>query len=76
MLFYVSIYLLLSQKNVLQDSTEVLIYTPDKNHLALADLYGSSNTTAADLHRTAAASLKAGILDLLWDSQKVGYSFF
>jgi hypothetical protein len=43
----------------------------------LAKLYGSSNTTAADLHTTAAASLKAGILDLLWDSEKVRcYSFF
>ena len=47
------------------------MYTADKNHLALANLYGSSNTTAANLHTAAAASLKAGILDLLWDSQKV-----
>lgn len=53
-------------------STEV--YSTDKNHLALADLYGSSNATAASQHRTAAASLKAAILDLLWDSQKVCHS--
>ena len=39
----------------------------------MAGFYGSSNTTAADQHTTAAASLKAGILDLLWDSNKVCY---
>ena len=46
-------------------------YTADKNHLSLAKLYASSNTTAADRHLSAAESLKAGILDLLWDSEKV-----
>jgi hypothetical protein len=49
------------------------ILTTDRNHLELAKLYGSSNQTAADRHTTAAASLKAGILDLLWDSQKVRF---
>jgi alpha,alpha-trehalase len=45
----------------------------------MAKLYGDSNTTAANVraHTTAAESLKAGILDLLWDPQKVGcYSLF
>ena len=36
----------------------------------MAGLYGS-NGTAAARHTAAAASLKAGILDLFWDSQKV-----
>lgn len=42
----------------------------DKNHILLAGLYGS-NAAAAAPHTAAAASLKAGILDLFWDSQKV-----
>ena len=42
----------------------------------MAKLYSSSNTTAADVHMTAAASLKAGVLDLLWDSEKVCLLFF
>jgi alpha,alpha-trehalase len=53
--------------------------TTDKNHITMAKLYGDSNTTAANVraHTTAAESLKAGILDLLWDPQKVGcYSLF
>jgi hypothetical protein len=70
MLFYVSYYSLPFE--MMQDSFE---YTTDKNHLVLAELYGSSNATAVTQHTTAAASLKAGILDLLWDSQKVRYSF-
>ncbi|KAE9396136.1 glycoside hydrolase [Gymnopus androsaceus JB14] len=34
------------------------------NHIILADLYGSSNTTAANAHPTQAASIREGILDL------------
>ncbi|KJA17435.1 glycoside hydrolase family 37 protein [Hypholoma sublateritium FD-334 SS-4] len=47
-----------------------------KNHVALAELYGSSNASAVARHNTAAASLKAGILDLCWDSQKLAFYDF
>lgn len=50
---------------------QLWFYATDKNRLTLASLYGSSNETAAQLHTTAAASLKAGILDLLWDADRV-----
>lgn len=43
----------------------------DKNHLLLADLYGTSHAAASDKLKCAAAALKAGILDLMWDPQKV-----
>ncbi|KIM43068.1 glycoside hydrolase family 37 protein [Hebeloma cylindrosporum] len=46
-----------------------------KNHLLLASLYGSSAAAAAR-HTAAAASLKAGILDLFWDSQKLAFYDF
>ena len=49
------------------------------NRLALAKLYGSLNTTDADQckhqHESKAKLLKAGILDLLWDSKKVCFFF-
>ena len=69
MVLYVS-YLLLP-KNDARFELRFDFYVTDKNHLALANLYSSSNTTAADAHTAAAASLRAGILDLLWDSEKV-----
>ncbi|KAF8955266.1 trehalase [Flammula alnicola] len=47
-----------------------------KNHVLLAGLYGSSNPAAAANHTAAAASLKAGILDLFWDSQKLAFYDF
>ena len=61
---------------MMQDSNRGLIYTTDKNHLALADLYAFSNDTNLPLklgHELSAELLKAGILDLLWDSQKVSF---
>ncbi|KDR82546.1 hypothetical protein GALMADRAFT_220535 [Galerina marginata CBS 339.88] len=47
-----------------------------KNHVLLAGLYGNSNATAANQHTTAAASLREGILDLFWDSQKLAFYDF
>lgn len=43
----------------------------DRNHIALADLYGSSNRGRATAHRAAAAALRSAVLDLLWDGDKV-----
>ncbi|KAF8993496.1 glycoside hydrolase family 37 protein [Cyathus striatus] len=47
-----------------------------KNHVLMASLYGSSNSSAADRHRSTAASIKEGILDLFWDSQKLAFYDF
>ncbi|KAM6494266.1 trehalase [Amanita muscaria] len=47
-----------------------------KNRILLASLYGSSNQTAASSHTTAAAALKAGILDLFWDPTKLAFYDF
>lgn len=44
---------------------------PDRNHMLLADLYGGSDDNAANIHRSAAQALRAGILDLFWDPAKV-----
>ncbi|KAJ4482484.1 glycoside hydrolase family 37 protein [Lentinula aciculospora] len=46
-----------------------------KNHILLANLY-SSNTTAADSHRSQAASIREGILDLFWNSTKLAFYDF
>lgn len=43
----------------------------DRSHVELADLYGSSNETAANRHREAAERIRQAILDLCWDSEKV-----
>jgi len=42
----------------------------DKNHIIMASFYSSTDASAAK-HTAAAAALKAGILDLFWDSSKV-----
>jgi len=60
----------LNIRNIVGPDLNSILY---KNHLLLAELYGSSNTTAATQHTNAAASLKAGILDLCWDSQKLAF---
>ncbi|KAK7025562.1 hypothetical protein VNI00_015915 [Paramarasmius palmivorus] len=46
-----------------------------RNHLLLADLYGS-NSSAAESHRNRATSIREGILDLFWDSDKVAFYDF
>lgn len=47
------------------------IFLSDKNHILLAQLYGSSNKTAAAKHQAEAATLHEGILDLFWNSTRV-----
>ncbi|KAF5380644.1 hypothetical protein D9757_007005 [Collybiopsis confluens] len=47
-----------------------------KNHILLADLYGSTNDTAAESHRSQAASIREGILDLFWDPAKMSFYDF
>jgi alpha,alpha-trehalase len=51
----------------------------DKSNLILADFYDSgshANPTAATNYRAAAANIRAGILDLLWDSSKLAFYDF
>ncbi|KAI0329049.1 glycoside hydrolase [Cubamyces sp. BRFM 1775] len=48
-----------------------------KAHSLLADLYDTQNdNSSAATHRSTAASLRAGILDLLWDSSKLAFYDF
>ena len=48
-----------------------------KAHGLLGDLYTSqNNATAAKTHQDAAANIRAGILDLLWDGQKLAFYDF
>ncbi|KAG6810112.1 hypothetical protein H0H92_013254 [Tricholoma furcatifolium] len=44
-----------------------------RNHILLASLYGSSDQASASTHLTAAADLRAAILDLFWDSSKLAF---
>lgn len=45
-------------------------------HLALKDLYGSSQSSRRNAHKAAADALKEAILDLNWDSQKLAFYDF
>lgn len=47
-----------------------------KAHVLLANLYSDSNTTAEKSHRTSASNLKAAILDLFWDANKLAFYDF
>lgn len=50
-----------------------------KANLILADFYGSGshiNSTAVSQHKAAAANIRAGILDLFWDSSKLAFYDF
>ncbi|EGN97904.1 glycoside hydrolase family 37 protein [Serpula lacrymans var. lacrymans S7.3] len=47
-----------------------------KAHILLADLYGSSNASAAATHLQVAAGIRAGILDLFWNSTKLAFYDF
>jgi alpha,alpha-trehalase len=52
---------------------------PDKSNVILASFYASgsrTNTTAASKYRAVAANIRAGILDLLWDSSKLAFYDF
>ena len=49
----------------------------DASHGFLAQLYDSQgNSSAASSHRTTASTIRAGILDLFWDSQKLAFYDF
>ncbi|KAN0088093.1 glycoside hydrolase family 37 protein [Tylopilus felleus] len=47
-----------------------------KAHVLLANLYDNSNVTAAANHLQIAAGIRAGILDLMWDSSKLAFYDF
>ncbi|KAG5645457.1 hypothetical protein DXG03_006002 [Asterophora parasitica] len=59
----------LNVRNTIAVDLNSILY---KDHILLADLYGS-NSTSASRHRTAAAALRTGILDLLWDPSKLAF---
>ncbi|TFK40489.1 trehalase [Crucibulum laeve] len=46
------------------------------DRVLLAGLYGSSNASAANRHTAAAAALRSGIIDLLWDPTKLAFYDF
>ncbi|KAG6841026.1 hypothetical protein C0991_002574 [Blastosporella zonata] len=47
-----------------------------KSHVLLASFYGSTNENAASTHSEAAAAIRAGVLDLLWDPSKARNEIF
>ncbi|KAF9220247.1 glycoside hydrolase family 37 protein [Gyrodon lividus] len=47
-----------------------------KARVLLADLYGTSNATAAANHLQVAAGIRGGILDLMWDANKLAFYDF
>ena len=56
-----------------------LTLIPDKSNLILADFYTPgryANPTIASKYRTIAANIRAGILDLFWDSSKLAFYDF
>jgi len=60
----------LNVRNTIGVDLNSIIY---KNHILLANLYGSGNQSAASRHRTAAADLRTAILDLNWDPSKLAF---
>ncbi|KAF8073583.1 trehalase [Lyophyllum atratum] len=58
----------LNVRNTIAVDLNSILY---KNHILLADL--SNPGTAASTHRAAAAALRAGIIDLLWDPTKLAF---
>ncbi|KAG1727057.1 glycoside hydrolase family 37 protein [Suillus paluster] len=63
----------LSVKNHIPVCLNSILY---KARLLLANLYGTSNETASNNHLQVAASIRAGILDLLWDPTKLAFYDF
>ena len=58
-------------------ATDIRVHVTDRNHLILADFYTQRrNASAAATHTKAAASIKAGILDLFWDPEKLAFYDF
>jgi alpha,alpha-trehalase len=62
----------LNVRNTIAVDLNSILY---KNHAVLVGLYGTDGA-AAGRHRTAAAALRDGILDLFWDSQKFAFYDF
>ncbi|KAF9464208.1 trehalase [Collybia nuda] len=60
----------LNVRNTIAIDLNSILY---KNHVLMAGLYGATNASIANGHRTAAAALRAGILDLLWDPTKLAF---
>ncbi|KIJ04656.1 alpha,alpha-trehalase, partial [Paxillus involutus ATCC 200175] len=63
----------LNVKNHLPICLNSILY---KARMLLADLYGTSNATVAATHRQVAAGIRSGILDLMWDSNKLAFYDF
>jgi alpha,alpha-trehalase len=62
---------ILCESSRCQETGCSLISVEDKDHILMAGLYGSSNSSAANTHNAAAQALRNGIIDLMWDSSKV-----
>lgn len=63
----------LNVKNIIPICLNSILY---KARLLLADLYDSSNATAASYHRQVGARIRAGVLDLFWDPTKLAFYDF
>ncbi|KAH7910486.1 glycoside hydrolase family 37 protein [Hygrophoropsis aurantiaca] len=63
----------LNIKNHIPTCLNSILY---KSHMLLADLYGTSNSTEASSHLSAAAQIRAGLLDLNWDADKLAFYDF
>ncbi|CAA7261546.1 unnamed protein product [Cyclocybe aegerita] len=63
----------LNVRNTIAVDLNSILY---RNHILLAQLYDTSNTTAVNRHISAAGALRTAILDLFWDSQKIAFYDF
>ncbi|KDQ62129.1 glycoside hydrolase family 37 protein [Jaapia argillacea MUCL 33604] len=63
----------LNVKNIIPICLNSILY---KSHVVLAGLYTSSNTPSPSDHLSTAATIRAGILDLFWDSNKLAFYDF
>ncbi|KAL4066430.1 glycoside hydrolase family 37 protein [Scleroderma yunnanense] len=60
-------------KNTIPVCLNSILY---KAHMLLAALYGESDPTSAASHEQTAASIRSGILDLMWDANKLAFYDF
>ncbi|KAG6337380.1 hypothetical protein ID866_1703 [Astraeus odoratus] len=60
-------------KNIIPICLNSILY---KAHVLLADLYGESDPTVAAAHLQTAGNIRAGILDLMWDAEKLAFYDF
>lgn len=60
-------------KNTIPVCLNSILY---KAHMLLSALYGESNATYAAIHQQTAGSIRAGILDLTWDANKLAFYDF